>query len=283
IRWQELLQWSAEQANAPFEVVESAKQLLEGIRRFATVVGCRHAALSAYFGEQYQPRNCGACDLCLDEAEGVADATILAQKVLSCVARVEQRFGVEHVADVLTGADNERVRRWHHEKLSTYGLLKDMPRKTVINVVYQLVDAALLERTANGRPVLKLNQASWEVMRGHRPVALLEARKTRPPRTRIEQASWQNVDEALFEKLRELRRGIAAARGVAAFVIFHDSTLRELARIQPTSLEMLRSVRGIGERKIADFGAPFVECIAAHLQQQEPAHKSEISDEGFRH
>ena len=95
-------------------MVESGKHLLEEIRRFATVVRCRHAALSAYFGETYPAPSCGACDLCLGEVEGVADATVLAQKVLSCVARVEQRFGVEHVVDVLVAADNERVRRWRH-------------------------------------------------------------------------------------------------------------------------------------------------------------------------
>jgi ATP-dependent DNA helicase RecQ len=280
IRWQELLQWSAEQANAPPQVVESGKQLLEGIRRFATVVGCRHAALSSYFGEHYQAPNCGACDLCMGEVEGVTDATVLAQKVLSCVARVEQRFGVEHVADVLIGADNERVRRRHHEKLSTYGLLKEMPRKTVVNLIYQLVDAALLERTLDVRPVLKLNQMSWEVMRGRRPVTLLQAKKTGPAQTRIEESSWRHVDEALFEKLRELRRAIAAARSVAAFVILHDSTLRELARIQPTSLDMLRSVHGIGERKIADFGATFVECITAHRREQRPAPENEVAGDG---
>jgi len=275
IRWQELLQWSAEQANAPPQVVESGKQLLEGIRRFATVVRCRHAALSAYFGEVYQAPTCGACDLCLGEVAGVADATVLAKKALSCVARVEQRFGVEHVVDVLTAADNERVRRWNHEKLSTYGLLKDMPRKTVVNLIYQLVDAGVLERTSDDRPVLKLNPVSWEVMRGQRPVKLVEAKKTKPARTRLEEASWQDVDEILFEKLRDLRRVIAAARGVAAFVILHDSTLRELARIQPTTVEMLRSVRGIGERKIADFGAQFVERITAHQREQQ-------SDPGVR-
>jgi ATP-dependent DNA helicase RecQ len=274
IRWQELLQWSAEQANAPPEVVESGKQLLEGIRRFATVVRCRHAALSAYFGEEYEPPNCGACDLCLGEVEGVADATVLAQKVLSCIARVEQRFGIEHVADVLTGADNERVRRWRHEKLSTYGLLKEMPRKSVINIIYQLVDAGVLERTPDDRPVLRLNPLSWEVMHGQRPVKLVETKKTRPARTQLEESGWQNVDEALFEKLRELRREIASARRVAAFVILHDSTLRELARIRPTTLEMLRSIRGIAERKIADFGAQFVERIVAHQRDQQRAAKS---------
>jgi ATP-dependent DNA helicase RecQ len=271
IRWQELLQWSAEQANAPPEVVESGKQLLEGIRRFATVVRCRHAALSAYFGENYPAPNCGACDFCLGEVEGVADATVLAQKVLSCVARVEQRFGVEHVVDVLTGADHERLGRWHHEKLSTYGLLKDMPRKRVTNVIYQLIDAGVLERTLNERPVLKLNPFSWEVMRGQRPVKLVEAKKNRPARTLLEKTSWQNVDGELFDKLRELRREIAAERGVAAFVILHDSILRELARFQPTTLELLRSVRGIGERKIADFGARFVDRIVAHRNRPRAA------------
>src|SRR5262249_29961616 len=129
IRWQELLQWSAQQASAPPEVAESGKQLLEAIRRFATVLESRHAALSGYFGESYQAPSCGACDVCLGEVEGVADATVLAQKILSCVARVDQRFGVEHVVDVLVGADSERLRHWHHEKLSTFGLLKDLPRK----------------------------------------------------------------------------------------------------------------------------------------------------------
>ena len=277
IRWQGLLQKSAEEANAPPEVVENGKQLLEGIRRFATVVRCRHAALSAYFGESYQAPGCGACDLCLGEVEGVADATVLAQKILSCVARVGQRFGVEHVVDVLTGADNERLRRWHHEKLSTHGLLKDMPRKTVTNVVYQLIDAEILERTLDDRPVLKLNLLSWEVMRGQRPVKLVKVQKPRPRRTQLEETSWQNVDEGLFEKLRELRRTIAAERGVAAFVILHDSTLRELARVQPTTLEMLRSVRGIGERKVTDFGARFLERIAIHKSEQQSIAKPKFA------
>jgi len=269
IRWQELLQWTAKLANAPPEVVESGKQLLEGIRRFATVMRCRHAALSSYFGENYQAPSCGACDLCLGEVEGIADATLVAKKVLSCVARVEQRFGVEHVVDVLTGADSARIRRWHHQKLSTYALLEDMPRERVTSVIYQLVDAGVLERTRDDRPVLKLNSLSWEVMRGQRAVKLLEAKKTRPARTRLEETSWQNVDEELFEKLRELRREIAGGRGVAAFVILHDTGLRELARWQPTTLDALRSIRGIGERKIADFGARFVERIVSYQRERQ--------------
>ncbi len=264
IRWQNLIERSAGEKAAPPEVAKSGRLLLEEMRRFATVVRCRHAALSAYFGETYQGPNCGACDYCLGEVEGVADSTVLAQKVLSCVARVEQRFGVEHVVDVLSGASSERMRRWGHEKLSTYGLLKDLPRKTLTNLVYQLVDAGLLERTPGDRPALKLNAMSWEVMRGGRAVTLLQANESKTRRTRIEEASWRDVDEGLFESLRKLRREIAAERGVPPFVILHDATLRELASIKPVTMEAIRHIRGMGERKLADFGARLVECIKAH-------------------
>jgi len=264
IRWQNLMDRSAgESATAP-EVVESGKRLLEEMRRFATVVRCRHAALSAYFGETYQGANCGACDFCLGEVEGVADSTVLAQKVLSCVARVEQRFGVEHVVDVLSGASSERVRRLGHEKLSTHGLLKEVPRKTLTNLVYQLVDAGLLERTPGDRPTLRLNALSWEVMRGGRAVTLLQARESKSKRTRMEEASWRDVDEPLFESLRKLRREIAAERGVPAYVVLHDATLRELASVRPTVVEALRHIRGFGEKKLIDFGARVIECIKSH-------------------
>src|SRR5262249_50827955 len=153
----------------------------------------------------------------------------------------------EHVVDVLAGADNDRMRRWRHHELSTYGLLKELPRKSITNVIYQLVDAGLLERTPGERPVLRLNPASWEGMRGRLPVKLLQAAKPKAARTALEERSWREVDEQLFESLRGLRRDIAAERGVAAFVILHDSTLRELASARPLTLDALRTVRGMGE------------------------------------
>ena len=267
LRWQSLIERSAEEAALPQQLAENGRLLLEDMRRVATVVSCRHAALSSYFGENYATSNCGACDVCLGEVEGVADATVLAQKVLSCVARVEQRFGIEHVIDVLVGADVERVKRWRHHDLSTYGLLKDMPRKALTNIIYQLVDAGVLERTLGERPVLKLNPASWEVMRGKRAVTLLQAKKAKAARTRLEESSWQDVDEALFESLRELRRDLAIERGVAPFIILHDSVLRELARLRPKTIDGLRGVRGLGEKKLADFGARVVERISAYEGQ----------------
>ncbi|MGH7822586.1 MAG: RecQ family ATP-dependent DNA helicase, partial [Candidatus Binatia bacterium] len=271
LRWQTLLERSAAEAEAPPEVLANGKHLLEEMRRFATTVRCRHAALSAYFGQPYEAESCEACDVCLGEVEGVEDATVLAQKVLSCVARTEERFGIEHVADVLIGAGNDRVRRWGHERLSTYGLLKDLARKTVVNVVYQLIDAGVLDRSAGDRPVLRLNAASWEVLRGRRPVVLFQPKKGKAAKTRLEEASWQDVDVDLFESLRRLRREIAAERSVPAYVIFHDSTLRELARLRPVSLEALRAVRGLGERRLQEIGPRLLETIAGHERKKERA------------
>jgi ATP-dependent DNA helicase RecQ len=264
LRWQTLFERSADEAGAAPETVESAKRLLEDMRRFASAVRCRHAALSTYFGQPYTAESCGACDVCLGEVVGLADATVLAQKILSCVARTEQRFGIEHVADVLIGAENDRVRRWGHDRLSTYGLLEDLPRKNVVNAIYQLIDAGVLGRTTGDRPVLELVPASWEVMRGHRTVQLVEPKKPKAKKTSLEAASWAGVDEKLFESLRTLRRAIAAERSVPAYVILHDATLRELARQKPRSFEELRGVRGLGEKKLAELGPRLLEAIESH-------------------
>jgi ATP-dependent DNA helicase RecQ len=264
LRWQSLMDRSRAENEVSADVAAVARDLLEDMRRFATTVACRHAALSRYFGEAYAAPSCAACDVCLGETEGVEDATLVAQKILSCVARTESRFGVEHVTEVLLGAATERVQRWRHDRLSTFGLLRELSRKTVVNLVYQLVDAGVLERSDGERPVLRLNAASWEVMRGRRAVQLLRPPKEKVQRTRRDEESWQQVDVALFESLRELRRAFAAERGVPPFVILHDTTLRELARARPKTFAALRTIRGIGERKLAELGSRLLERIAAH-------------------
>ena len=136
---------------------------------------------------------CGACDVCFGEVEGLTDATLTAQKILSCVARAGQQFGAEHIVDVLLGAQTERVRRWGHDKLTTYSLMKGTDRKSVTNMIYQLLDEGLLERTGDDRPVLKLNDASWAVLRSQRTVQLLQP-KTKVRKSRFEEESWSNVD-----------------------------------------------------------------------------------------
>jgi ATP-dependent DNA helicase RecQ len=201
----------------------------------------------------------------LNEVEGLADATITAQKILSCVARTGERFGGEHIIDVLLGAQTERMRRWGHDNLSTYAIMKGTNRKSLTNMLYQLIDAGLLERTNDDRPVLHLNEASREVLRGQRSVRLVQP-KEKVQKTRYQEKSWDGVDEGLFDALRDLRRKLADQRGVPAYVLFNDATLRDMARIRPSSPNALLAVRGVGEKKLADFGQRFLEEIVTYCR-----------------
>ena len=266
LRWESLIEKSAACSDGAEEIVKASRQLLEQMRRFCTGAHCRHRALSEYFGQNNSNPSCEACDFCLNEIEGLADATLTAQKILSCVARTGQRFGAEHVVDVLLGANTEGVRRWRHEHLSTYGLLKDSDRKSLANMLYQLLDAGLLQRTAEERSVFRLTEASWEVLRGQRPVRLLQP-KAKVAKARFDERSWQDVDHGLFESLKKLRREIAESRGIPAYVVFNDATLRDMARLKPKSPQALLAVHGIGERKLADLGQRFLEHIASYCRQ----------------
>jgi len=266
LRWESLIEKGATDAKEPAEVIAAARQLLDHMRRVCAGVDCRHRKLSEYFGQAYAKPNCEACDVCLKEVEGLEDATVTAQKILSCVARAGERFGAEHIVDILLGANTERIRRWRHEELSTYALMKDTPRPTLTNLIYQLIDNGLLERTADERPVLRLSGASREVLRGNRSVQLLQP-KTKVKKTRIEEKSWGNVNEGLFEALRRLRRQLASKRGVPAYVLFNDATLREMARVRPGSSRSLLDIRGVGERKLADLGEPFLEVISTYCRE----------------
>jgi ATP-dependent DNA helicase RecQ len=269
VRWESLIEKSAADAGAPREVAASSRDLLAHMRRFCTAATCRHRQLSEYFGQAYTQPACGACDVCLDEVEGMADATITAQKILSCVARAGERFGTEHIVDVLLGADTERVRRWRHERLSTYALLKGTARKSLTNMVYQLIDQGLLERTTDDRPILKLNEGSWAVLRGRQTVRLQQPKSAGVMETRFAAESWEGVDRGLFEDLRALRREIAEERGVPPYVLFSDATLRDMARARPASAATFITIRGVGQRKLEDLGTRFVARVVTYCREHD--------------
>ena len=267
LRWESLIEKSAaDAAGGATEIIAAARALLDHMRRLCSGVHCRHRKLSEYFGQEYPKPNCEACDVCLNEVEGMADATVTAQKILSCVARAGERFGGEHIVDILLGANTERIRRWGHEQLSTYSLMKGTDRKTLTNMLYQLIDDGLLERTTDERPVLRLNDASREVLRGTRTVRLLQP-KTKVKKTRYDEKSWDSVDSGLFERLRILRRQLAEERRVPAYVLFNDATLRDMARVRPGSRDALLNIRGVGERKVADLGERFLEAIVSYCRE----------------
>ena len=268
MRWQSLIEKSAQEAGKPEEVTRAAFELLEHVRHYCGGIDCRHRVLSEYFGQEYENDKCGACDICLDEREGVEDATEIAQKILSCVARVEQRFGVGHVVDVLTGAKTDLIRGFRHDQLSTYGLLAQYRKKPLTSMVYQLVDLGLLDRTAGDRPLLKLNAASWKIMRGEHKVRMVQPKRGAVARTRFDKESWDGVDGGLFDSLRELRRAIAAERGVPPYIVFNDATLRDMARVRPGSDDALLKVHGVGERKLKNLGPQFLQHIASYCAKQ---------------
>jgi len=266
-RWEGLIEKSAADAGAGAEVVQAGQALLRQIQRFCTATSCRHRHIVEYFGQTQAAESCGACDVCLDELGDVSDATVLAQKILSCVARVGQRCGVGHVAEVLMGSRTARLRELGHDQLSTYGLLPEYDKATLGSLIYQLVDQGVLARTDEQYPILRLNAASWEVMRGQRRVRLRQAVVT-VRETAGERDSWAGVERELFEALRKVRLGLAQQRGIPPFTILHDATVRDLARFRPTSEEGLRQIRGMGVRKLADFGAQLLDCIRTHCQSR---------------
>ncbi|HEV3237852.1 MAG TPA: RQC domain-containing protein, partial [Gemmataceae bacterium] len=188
-----------------------------------------------------------------------------AQKILSCVARVKEGFGINHIAGVLRGENKDSIRKRGHEKLSTYGLLKEAGKADLRDWIYQLLGQGVLMQVGDEFPILKLNAASWEVMKGKRPVRLVQAaRKAKTTKTRTETVSWDGVDRGLFDVLRDLRKTLAEERQVPPYVIFHDTVLRELARVRPSSLDKMRAISGIGDNKLREFGKAFMNGIDAH-------------------
>jgi ATP-dependent DNA helicase RecQ len=245
-------------------VDKSAMRLLDEIDRYARGAVCRHRALVSYFGEEYATPNCRACDLCLGDVEEVADATVIAQKILSCVVRVDQRFGIGHVIAVLRGETIERVRKLGHDRLSTYGLLQEYGQSELRDWIYQIIGHGLLEQDGDRYPVLKITEGARRVLRGEESVRLVQiARKERRRKSKSESESWEGVDGALFESLRKFRRELAAARGVPAYIILGDRSLREVARLRPRTLTQLAEVYGIGEKKLVDLGSKILAVVLA--------------------
>jgi ATP-dependent DNA helicase RecQ len=203
----------------------------------------------------------------------VPEATVVAQKILSCVARVKERFGIGHVVSVLRGENTEGVHKRGHERLTTFGLLREHSKADVRDWVYQLLGQQVLVQQEGDYPILQLNEASWEVMRGQREVRLVQPvrrkKGEKAEKSRADTTSWEDVDRQLFEGMRGLRRELAERERVPPYIIFSDTTLRELARVRPSTLERMRLVYGIGEMKLRAYGERFLDLIVAHCRQHQ--------------
>ncbi|MCL4742628.1 MAG: DNA helicase RecQ [Phycisphaerales bacterium] len=271
-RWARLLEKSAAESGTAVEVTQAQFRLLDEMHRLCAGMKCRHRALSEHFGQAYPFPNCNACDVCLNEIGAVDDATTIARKIVSCVARIVQRsgfgFGAAHLVDVLRGSHAGRIVQRGHDQLSTFGLLRDVPRPTLMSYVNQLVDQGLLDRDDSGYGTLTLNEASRALLRGERTVSLLRPQEPATTREPREEIVLSPEEAGLFESLRDLRRTLADDRGVPPYVVFADSTLRELAAVRPGTMGALLGVRGIGERKAEEFGGVFI----AHIREWSETH-----------
>jgi ATP-dependent DNA helicase RecQ len=248
-----------------------ARTQLRQIVHYAESAGCRRAELLEYFGEKFPLDNCGACDNCAEPRE-TYDGTIPAQKFLSCIYRIAQnsRFGVglNHICEVLTGADTEKIRRWGHDRLTTYGIGKDLARNEWSAVGRELMRLGYVTVAAGEFATLELTEEGMNVLRTRQPItltkpmALPKARRAAAPRREGDIA----CDEILFERLRTLRKQLADERRVPAYIVFGDTTLRAMAHYYPETVEQMESIPGIGEKKRAEFGAVFAAAIAEYLK-----------------
>jgi len=242
-----------------------AREQLRQMVHFAEMAGCRRAALLEYFGEAFGG-DCGACDNCLSP-RATYDGTVAAQKFLSCVYRVREKsdfgVGMNHIIEILTGADTDKIRRWGHTSLSTYGIGKELDRGAWAAVGRELVRLELLEQTAAKFPVLQLTAEGRAFLKERKSLQLTKPLSA--PAVRAPAKGEIVCDEALFERLRALRKRLADELSVPAYVVFSDVTLRQMARLYPGNESELTRVTGVGEKKLRDFGAVFLAEIAAHL------------------
>jgi ATP-dependent DNA helicase RecQ len=248
---------------------EGALESLAAMERFCGGVTCRHRGIVAYFGQELESTNCGACDVCLGELNVVDDAVVLSQKILSCVLRLEQRFGADYTAKVLSGSAEARIIEQGHDRLSTYGLLGDHRVTAIREWIEQLVAQGYIAKVGEYN-TLEITESGRALLKGQGSPQLLKSaeRQARGSRSRDREGaaadSWEGVDRGLFERLRTLRTGLAAERGVPPYVVFGDAALRDMARRRPSSLDSFLLVRGVGERKRDDYGSAFVEAIVEY-------------------
>jgi len=222
---------------------------------------CRRQSILAYFDEPLK-EPCGNCDTCLNPPESW-DATEAARKALSCVHRTGQRFGVNYVIDVLLGKDNARIKQFEHDTISTYGIGKEHHEQDWRNLFRQLIALGYLATDIEGHGAVKLVEQSRPLLRGEIDLVLRKSQKDKESvkKKGKRTTSLRRVDEPLFELLREHRLELANEYGVPPYIIFHDSTLEEMAKTRPGSLERMQYISGVGEQKLKKYGQSFLDVI----------------------
>jgi len=274
--------WKKLMSDMPAEAQEIAMIKLSRMYGYCTGGVCRHKSILRYFGQDLDKSNCEACDVCLGELDCIDNALVTAQKILSCVLRLDQRFGGSYTASVLTGSEEKRITENNHDKLSTYGLLSDYSKHTVHDWIEQLVGQGYVEKTDEYN-VLNVTEKGWHVLKAKETPRLLKPARKPVKVSKVAVDSWDGVDKVLFEALRKLRASIARKRGVPAYIVFGDAALRDMARKRPSIFESFYEVKGVGEKKCKEYGQAFLDvikdyCLANSLEADVGAYPETISD-----
>ncbi len=250
-------------ANEQRKRIERAK--LQLLTALCESVECRRSVLLRYFGENF-PGPCNNCDNCLHPPE-VWDGTEAARKALSCVYRTQQRYGAAHCAAILIGERSERIERLGHDRLSTFGVGKELPLSEWLAIYRQLTASGYLQTDPDGYGVLSLTRDAQAILRGDRSVyfrrEVLRPRVASPKRSFSQTSGSESsdIDEVLFGRLKQKRMALAKAGRVPPYVIFHDKTLKEIAAIKPRTLDELAMISGVGEHKLERYGATILDVV----------------------
>jgi len=249
---------------APGQLQDIERHKLNAMGAFAEAQTCRRLVLLNYFGEGRQ-QSCDNCDICLDPPRRY-DGLVEAQKALSCIYRVGQRFGMGYIVEILRGANNQRIRDLQHDKLPVYGIGREHSHEHWTSVLRQLIHLGLVTQNIAMYSALQLTEAARPILRGEMPLMLAVPRLVSiKPRGSSQKSYGGNYDRKLFAKLRKLRKAIADEDNIPPYVVFSDASLIEMSEQMPlTSSEML-SVNGVGHKKLERFGKPFLLMIKDHV------------------
>lgn len=255
VLWQRIIEMNESDAN------EAAVASLQGMANYCTGVVCRHKSLIEHFGQEWEREDCGACDVCGGDLELIDEPLIIGQKILSNIVRTGQRFGGEYNALVLKGSNDRRIINNRHDEISTYGLLQEHPQRAIRDWIEQLAGQGFLVREGEYN-TFRVTPSGRSLLRGDVEPRLLkpQVKDDRPPVRRNAPAedSWDGVDRDLFDNLRQLRRDKANERGVPPYIVFSDAALRDMARRKPGTLEEFREVKGVGDKKLEEYGEDFL-------------------------
>jgi ATP-dependent DNA helicase RecQ len=253
-------------------------QKLESMLGFTEITGCRRQSLLQYFGETLD-KACGNCDNCLSPAE-TWDATLAAQKALSCVHRTGQRFGVNYLVDVLTGKENDRISQFGHDSLNIYGLGKEFDARQWRTIYRQLISRNLLAVDFEGHGSLRLTEQCRPILRDEQTLLLRkESKQTKASRKGRKTFTSDNDDNnALWEALRDCRKRLADENDVPPFVIFHDATLSEMMERQPLDHDQFLRLSGVGETKLEKYADAFLKVIREHQNDSKPGASETVNE-----